>query len=254
MNISGSGSLPGGVYNESISISGSGRIQGDITCQDFSVSGSGHICGSLTANGCFRTSGSSHIEGDVCAEEFHIAGSGHINGKVQVKGEATISGSTKCETLRADTIRITGGCNIEGDLTAEVARISGSIQSDGLLNAEDIEIRFHAKSRFGSIGGSKITILPYHRHKRRLSKLFSKPNSSERKHFTVLESIEGDELYLEYVNAKEVSGRIVTIGPGCNIEELTYSESLDLSPEAHVTHIGGPDIMEVEEKYFMPMH
>lgn len=253
MNIAGSGSLPGGVYDESISISGSGHVNGDVACKDFTVSGSGHVQGSLTANGCYRISGSSHVDGEVYAEEFHVSGSCHVGGKVTVKETASISGSTKCESLRANEIQISGGCSIEGDMTAEVARIKGSIQSDGLLNAEDIEIEFFSKSRFGSIGGCKITVTR-HSSERKGFHLFSRGQKNTKDVLTVSESIEGDELYLEHVTAKEVSGRIVTIGPGCNIETLSYAESLELSPESYVQNIIGPDIMEMPEDRTLLMH
>ena len=42
MNIAGSGSIPGGVYQDSIHISGSGRVTGDVSCR---VSGGGYEYG-----------------------------------------------------------------------------------------------------------------------------------------------------------------------------------------------------------------
>ena len=49
MVISGSGSLPGGDYNEEVRISGSGVINGNISCTEFSISGSGEVRGNICA-------------------------------------------------------------------------------------------------------------------------------------------------------------------------------------------------------------
>lgn len=244
MNIAGSGSLPGGIYTESIHISGSGKINGDVSCLDLIIAGSGHIHGNIHSDGSFRTSGSAHAEGNVEAKEFAVSGSCHIDGTVSVNGCAAISGSMKCLSLTANEIQISGGCTIDGDLTAEVARIRGGVRSDGLLNAEDIEIHFSHGARFGSIGGSKIRIVPNADANKRgfLRFLFGKSRKAGDGNMEVLESIEGDEIYLEYVTAETVSGRIVTIGPGCQIGTLTYSESADISPEAEVRTIGGANV------------
>jgi hypothetical protein len=50
----------------------------------------------------------------------------------------------------------------------------------------------------------------------------------------VKESIEGDEIALEAVSAKSVTGRVVAIGEGCHIQLVQYSESIEISPDAHV--------------------
>ena len=60
MKVSGSGSIPGGEY-ENVRISGSGKCHGNIKCISFHASGSAHCAGSVE-----------------CTEEFHVSGSGHI--------------------------------------------------------------------------------------------------------------------------------------------------------------------------------
>ena len=47
-------------------------------------------------------------------------------------------------------------------------------------------------------------------------------------------SIEGDEIALEGVIAPRVSGRVVAIGAGCEIDLVQYSEQVEISPEATV--------------------
>ncbi len=47
MNISGSGHIPAGEYNEKVSISGSGKIDGNLRCLGLSCAGSVHGCGEI---------------------------------------------------------------------------------------------------------------------------------------------------------------------------------------------------------------
>ena len=50
----------------------------------------------------------------------------------------------------------------------------------------------------------------------------------------VAESIEGDEISIEYTSAKTVTGKDVKIGEGCEIELLQYSENAEISPKAKI--------------------
>lgn len=242
MNIAGSGSIPGGVYQDSIHISGSGRVTGDVSCIDFKVSGSGRVSGKLQASGSVGVSGSGNVDGDLETGSLHTAGAFNCDGCITVKGDAVISGAMSCQSLTATEIQMSGGCSVDGDMTAEIARIHGSIKSEGLLNAEDIEIKFAPSSEFGSIGGSKITIEPSRDEVKRglFRRLFSSKNHPG--NFLVKDSIEGDEISLKYVTAPTVSGRVVTVGPGCIIEKLEYTESCDISPDAVVQNAEGPEI------------
>jgi hypothetical protein len=46
--------------------------------------------------------------------------------------------------------------------------------------------------------------------------------------------IEGDDIYLEYTEAAVVRGKKVTLGPGCEIGTLEYSESYQAHRDASV--------------------
>jgi hypothetical protein len=50
------------------------------------------------------------------------------------------------------------------------------------------------------------------------------------------DTIEGDEIFLENTHARIVRGKKITIGEGCEIEMVEYSESLEVSPKARVKH------------------
>ena len=50
----------------------------------------------------------------------------------------------------------------------------------------------------------------------------------------VKNSVEGDDIALEGVTVPRVSGRVVAIGEGCEIDLVQYSEQVEISPEAKV--------------------
>jgi len=82
----------------------------------------------------------------------------------------------------------------------------------------------------GSIGGSVIRV-QWESRGWNLWNLFSRNHKGT---VTVRGSIEGDDIFLECVNAPCVSGRAVVIGENCTIDLVQYSESIEISPEARV--------------------
>jgi hypothetical protein len=49
-----------------------------------------------------------------------------------------------------------------------------------------------------------------------------------------VDAVEADQVSLEATTAKRVSGARVTIGPGCDITTVEYSQSLRASPDAKI--------------------
>jgi cytoskeletal protein CcmA (bactofilin family) len=240
LNISGSGSVGGGLYDE-VKISGSGKITGNVECSEFHISGSGKVEGNVNAKE-FKTSGSSRINGSLEAKEIKISGSSHIEGDTKCEimkvsgsahierslsgGEISISGSTRIgENIRGEQVKIYGGIDIKGDCESEEFIARGSFQIGGLLNAGNIDIGIGGFCSAREIGGEKIEV-------RELGStgIWNKLISMFTNHSVGLktELIEGDDLYLEFTTAKVVRGNNITIGKGCNIETVEYKEKLDI--------------------------
>ena len=238
MKIAGSGCIAAGEY-ENITVSGSARLSGFIRCPSLHCSGSSHCEGNLEAQKNIKVSGSAHFDQNVHAQDIGISGSARVNGNCTVTGDLRISGSLRCDgDIKGNSITVSGSvctANMEG----EDIRISGKITCPGLLNAENIVIKMDgASSEIGSIGGSKISIYPERHTKKgtRLPLLSKLLGSNGRNSLTVQESIEGDEIGLEMVTAQRVVGRVVAIGEGCHIDLVQYSDSIEISPDAHVEH------------------
>ena len=223
MNFAGAGTVAAGEYNEKINIAGSGHIKGNIKCEGLESAGSTKSDGSIECTGNIETAGS-----------FFVSGSVRAGGKIKSAGSAKIDGSLKCDRLESSGLLRTG----EG-IEAEEAEITGTIECGGLLNAEKVDIRFDSGCHAGSIGGGEIKI----RHGNAVtvnhvvdlplfSKLVGKKDGGG--FFTVDEYIEGDTVAVEYVSSPVVTGRIVAIGAGCEIETVRYSEQCEVSPDAKV--------------------
>ena len=90
-----------------------------------------------------------------------------------------------------------GSLTIGGDVEAERFEVDGSFRVSGPLNADEIAIELDGgRSTAQEIGGSKITV------------------RRKRGHLEV-QSVEGDEIYLEATEAQTIRGKRVKLGEGC---------------------------------------
>ena len=234
MKISGSGHIAAGEY-ENISVSGSAKLGGYIRCLSLHCSGSAHCEGDLEAQKNVKVSGSVHFDQNVSAQDIGISGSAVIDGNCTSTKDMQISGSMRCGgDIKGNIIHISGSIRVT-NMEGEDIHISGKLNCPGLLNAENIDMKmFGSTSEVGSIGGSSIRVTVERNHPevtRLISKLLGRHGHVG---LTVNESIEGDDISLEKVTAKSVTGRTVAIGEGCHIDLVQYSESIEISPDAHV--------------------
>ena len=211
MKISGAGAIGAGEYDD-VRISGSAKGEGLIRCKSF------HASGSFSGG---------EIE---CSEDFHVSGAGKFAGNIRAK-EIHVSGAIKTEgNMKGKEIKLSGAIKTGGDVEAEEIKISGEVNCGGLINAERLYVNLDstASSTAENIGGSKITI-----EKGKSGGFFCRLLKKSGK-FIVSESIEGDEISIEYTSAKTVTGRNVKIGEKCEIGLVQYSESIEISPKAKI--------------------
>ena len=244
MKISGSGVIGAGEY-DNIKISGSGKVHGPVRCKRFAASGAVGGEGDIECMEGFRVSGSGSFKGSIKAGSLGAFGSFSCDGSISVSGKAECSGSVnflgtlkECmgEPKDGDII-ISGAADIGGDVEAETIKVDGKMDCGGLLNAEEIDIAFDSGMDIGSIGGSRISIYRSHSREKRISRL---PLISSLLSFVgsdkvnVKTAIEGDVIAIENVCTPRVSGRIVAIGEGCEIDLVQYTEQIEVSPNAKV--------------------
>ncbi|MCS7462219.1 bactofilin [Paenibacillus doosanensis] len=221
--LAGTGSASGGAYDD-VKITGEGQIIGNLDCVDFKVYGTSRMEGNVKARR-FRIFGTSVVVGSAETDEAHIYGTLDIGGDMSVRqlklhGRSDIGG-----TLTGDRLYIGGEALVQQDCEAETFVAKGFFTIGGLLNADHIDIRLFGPCRAREIGGSSINVkrtgLAYNLHR-----LFHSKASAAQDHLAA-DIIEGDRIYLEYTKAAIVRGSFVSIGPGCEIDCVEYTEHFE---------------------------
>lgn len=228
LTLSGSGSAPGGVY-EDVRINGSGKIEGNIVCDHIDINGSSRVLGDVKAS-------SVTISGSAVVEKKLIAESVVVNGSFKVEGDFTgeqieVNGHTKIlGTLHSERLRINGILTVAGALEAEELTSEGQLTVGGLCSAERIDITLSGlTSRVKEVGCGTLTV-----HRRLSSSLFGSLLSVLKMGKLIVDTIEGDDLYLEDTEAQIVRGNRVRIGPGCTIGKVMYQSDYEKDEKATV--------------------
>ena len=233
IHISGSGKINAeGNYYDEVHISGSGRIDGNLRCRSIHVSGSGHFNGNVVCEEEIRTSGSGHFEESVECGSFSVSGSGHIENDLKCQtfrssGSSHINGSVSCTEAS-----VSGSVHIDKDMTGENIKISGGSHIGGLLNAENITISLGGKNTVGEIGCTKLDVEINKNYNTLRIGPFSFGSKSQGD--LVCPIIEGDEVNLVNTTSKVVRGKNIRIGPGCAINRVEYSESIEVDNSSTV--------------------
>ncbi len=221
--VSGNLTLPGGVFNDII-VNGALKLSSAVECRAIKINGLCSIEGAVKAeNG--KINGRASFTGDLESREFKIMGKLELDGNARVKfvkihGMADIQGN-----VLSEKIAILGALKTKGDCNAEEFVSQGAFSIDGLLNAANIDINYWGKCKVKEIGGEKISIQRGKKYKFiRLRKVFEAVLNVQYEEFSA-ESIEGDDIYLEYTKAKVVRGNNIEIGPGCEIDLVEYKNN-----------------------------
>lgn len=232
-SISGAGTIRGGDY-ERVSISGSGKITGDITADEIKISGSGKVQG-LARAARVSTSGAAVFEAGIIADELKISGSTRTHGITEIK-ELKCSGVFKADgSLISEYIKVSGSIAVDGDVSSEIFKTTGAFRVGGLLSADHIEINLAGGCEAREIGGERIEVRRGGWHQRGLIlngliRIFTGSSVSRLR----CQLIEGDTIHLEDTEADIVRGKRVSIGPGCDIKSVEYSEELSVDEDAEV--------------------
>lgn len=232
ITISGAGRIEGGNYG-TVRIAGSGRVVGDLTAEEFKSAGAAKVEGNLKAQR-FEVAGTFRCEGDLEVREGEAAGSFKVAGRVKAK-ELKLAGSVHAKGISGGYLRAGGVLSVEENVEVETFRLSGAFEVGGLLSADRVEVELEGRSRAREIGGEKILIRAGQRSlggliSHALGLLFGQSSPRE----LTVETVEGDEVELEATQAKLVRGGKVKIGPGCRIERVEYTETLEVVPGAVV--------------------
>jgi cytoskeletal protein CcmA (bactofilin family) len=229
--ISGTMSASGGTFGQ-VKISGQASVKGDLECRTFKVAGSTDVEGHVRAEEA-TVKGTCWAKGDLRATRLRVDGHADVKGDLHAD-HLELNGVAKVgKSLTGEELEVKGALTVRENCEAEVFKIKGGFDIGGLLNAGRIEIVLYGGGKAREIGGETIEV------KRQsfrfnlaqfVKSLFSIPVEQ----ILTAETIEGDDLDLEFTKAKVVRGNNVKIGPGCEIDLVEYKNGLEISPEAKV--------------------
>lgn len=230
VNINGMGKYTGGEF-DCVNIAGSGKIEGNLKCNELHASGTIDISGSLDSKAS-TVSGSAKVEGDLFGDELTVSGMLKALGGGMVQN-VTINGMLQlAKPFKVKRLENNGSIKVDGDLSGEQIFSNGMIECSGLLNCEDLALKLSGVSHIHEIGATTIKVEPGNAgFGGWLSFLVPKRYKNSQ---LVATTIEGDEIYLENCEVEVVRGKHITIGPNCNIENVEYSETLEVDEKSVV--------------------
>src|SRR5690606_7040282 len=87
-----------------------------------------------------------------------VSGSGKVTGHMQAT-EVKVSGSFTCkDSLICHTVRSSGTIKVYGDVESELFQTSGGFHVEGLINANDVQVKIYGHCYAKEIGGETISI------------------------------------------------------------------------------------------------
>lgn len=212
--INGIGKINGGTFNQ-VKVDGIGEVIGDMTCNSFHCNGKGKI------------------RGNVVSKFFQVQGMCKVMGKlesleIRIEGTATIE-----DGIVSEKVNCNGVLSLDAGCEAEVFTAAGKIDIYGLLNADQVQLELLAKCRVRDIGGGQIIVQQGKSKGEWMNKIISSFVGAPQ---LIAETIEGDQIKLEYTKAQVVRGNNITIGPGCEIERVEYKSHLNIDERSKVKH------------------
>jgi len=205
--IRGSGTVKGGQHFEEFRCAGSGTVQGDLLADEAHIAGACAIEGRFVGKE-FHASGRAEVGKDVEVQEFHVSGKANVGGdvrahEVHISGSATIGGGI----LDAEDVALSGSVRVGGPVKAQDFTSRGRFEIGGGIEAQDIDIRLSGSSKVPSIKAQEIEV-----------------RRGERNGELTVETIEGEEIYLEATRAGLVRGHSVHLGPYCSVHTIEAEE------------------------------
>ena len=174
------------------------------------ISGSGKVTGGDYNN--INISGRGKVIGDVKANNINVSGMAKALEDMEFR-EMVISGSFKAL----------------GNLNATENIGEGKLRIDGLLSADDIDIRLIGQSSINEIGGENIKIKSGKDNNFKLW-IFN----YKQKNQLTCNLIEGDNIEIENTRARVVRGKNIIVGKNCTIERIEYSGEFKLDEKSLV--------------------
>lgn len=229
--INGSGNIDGGKF-DNITVNGSANCQNNLEAGEIKINGAFKCNGNIKCN-YMNCDGSARFSAGVDINILHCDGSMISTGNEPVKinqincdGAAKFSSDVITNVIDTDgSFTLLDNCNLKADkiFCDGSIIVNGNIDTD-FLNADGFVFARNITSK-------KLYI-------RTIITSIAKKILTRRKD-TAIDSIISDEIELINVQAVNVTGKDITIGPKCRIEHLECNGTLHIDEKAEVLEITG---------------
>jgi len=192
-------------------------------------------------------------------DNVNIKGNYEINdskkyGDIVIKGDFIVNADIQVENLNAkgettsnSDINCSGFCNLKGKIklntiNANTIKIKGKIIANK-IEASDVDIVSSRNSNIKEVSGKSILIKngtndseneEFMNSILKLFKVNTEYNAPKTKTIFEVDKIVGDNIELIGISSKEVTGKNVIIGEGCNIDKVYYSETVRIDENSIV--------------------
>lgn len=223
--INGDGTVSPGTYG-TITLNGAGTVIGDVTCRELRVNGAGRCKGSVTAD-LIAVNGTGTFDGPVQAGEITVSGTADVHagigvGVLKVRGTVSADGG-----IHARDIDLKGDMRTGRGVKSEKLFGEGRFAINGPLEVGDIDLRVHGRSSASEITCDRMVLKAPDGITAVLSAFTDRELS--------VTSVRGGELELIAVVASLVHGTKVTLGEGCRVGRVEFTEVLQKLSGALVT-------------------
>jgi cytoskeletal protein CcmA (bactofilin family) len=222
--VNGDGTVSPGTYG-SVLINGAGVISGELRCRELTINGTGRCAASVEADS-ISINGGATFEGPVRTSEFKCVGSTDVHAgmgvsRLKVRGKLSMDGG-----LAAGEVDLGGELRVGASATVDSLTGEGRFVVGDVLESARIELRIHGQSAANTVRCQTMRL--------RAPEGFTAVFTAFADRRLVADTIEGGELELIDTTAKLVRGARVTLGEGCRIDVVEYSDVLQKLAGAQV--------------------
>ncbi|WP_223700443.1 hypothetical protein [Sutcliffiella deserti] len=231
--INGSMTVSGGSFNL-VSINGKGTINGGVQCNNFKINGACDINGHLKGEtGVIR--GRASIKEDIFLHNYTVDGRSDLMGglytaNLLVRGACTIKKEINSESTKIyGKLKLDGSCNTDSFFSEGVIRIGET------LKAKNIELNLgNSRSRVNRMEADSIKILKNRKFNGIIGWFLALLTAAGETGSLSVQEIYGKHINVEATNVNHIRGEKVVIGPGCKVELVEYTDSIEISKDAKV--------------------
>ena len=218
--------INGGSYDK-IRVYGSATVTGDVTAKSMKVFGAIEYKGICKID-ALKLFGACEFQEYVEVGDLNIKGACEFNNDIKVDYLKIYGASEFKENLfRCKEVKVYGEAEAKR-LEADAIYINGYVTCTEQMNGDKIEIATKAGSVIKEMVGTDIEVKPQ-------TKWWMFQGGPRKK--VEVETIEGDNVYLENAIVKVVRGNNITIGPNCEIDLIEYHEKCDIKDKSGVKQV-----------------